>query len=482
MFVYPSSGISFDTRVLRRVGHALHRLLCVTAATVSSRACFAHSGASRVRLVRSELPCGCVHGRSLRRRLRRSGASGGASSSGPSIHIGSFFGSSGGRDTAYPSAITTVVRSRRRSKCYRPWALVRWAWQECRRRYRTVLAMSAARQTPSPARVAKASAAAGAAVAAFAVLRGARAPARAGIAAAAFSAPFFALREVFLVSSHARDKSIASPVASSVAGGLFGYVAALVSGASSAFAAAKTAVAVGATCGVFDVVVTHIDWSRKVYIVNTEIQRLQQDRLQQNDGEDVSASRSGSTTTPHVNVFRPSEARHVIANAQSPSPPPRDILPWYYRWPSWFPVLKAVDFEYEELLRRREATLSALEEEQNRIASLLEALEAIKARKSSQESKLSSTSTTSSSTSTISTTACSITAPPRAASSSKNRAVSSPSLEVRTCTSDGDYRGVEPRFRRRMNNNYRNSMSPSSQTMSDVTDPASPLASPPASP
>lgn len=47
--------------------------------------------------------------------------------------------------------------------------------------------------------------------------------------------------------------------------------------------------------------------------------------------------------------------------------------------PSWLPVLKDMDEEYEDFVRRREVTLAALEEEQARIAALLSEMELARA-------------------------------------------------------------------------------------------------------
>lgn len=242
--------------------------------------------------------------------------------------------------------------------------------------------MSIGAAAPRPAeRVARGAAAAAVAAAALAALRGAPAG-RSAAAGAALAGSFLAVREALVRGGGE------GPAVSAVAGGVAGYFGALAAVGPSWAAVTRGAAVGGVGCGVLDAVLRGLDWRRKVYAVAAEEERA------------LRAAGGGGASVP------------------------ADVAPWWTRWPVWFPVLKQVDCEYEELLRRREATLLALEEEQGRIAALLEALELVKARKHAL-----------------------------AADPCPDEPLPSTKVRVRT-----------------------------SRTMSDVTDPASPPVSPPASP
>lgn len=155
-----------------------------------------------------------------------------------------------------------------------------------------------------------------------AALRGSRAPGRAALAAAVFVGPFLGLREA-LERSGARG-----PLAGVLAGGMLGWMGALVVAGPIWGAACEGAVVGGVGAGVGEVVFRRLDWERKVWAVGRN-----------------------------------------------------ERVGWWARWPAWFPVLKEVDGEYEALLAQREVTLAALEEEQERIAELLERLENVRGNK-----------------------------------------------------------------------------------------------------
>lgn len=345
--------------------------------------------------------------------------------------------------------------------------------------------MSCVADSPSTARVAKSSAVVGAVAAAYAALRGSQAPTRAGVATAALSAPFFALREVFLSSSTNRDASISAPVASSLAGGLVGYIAALMSGTGTTYGAAKTAVTFGASCGVFDAFIAHLDWRRRVYLVNRQLD-MDQPSVVESTNSSVNSSTSTANypaTGPQAQVIRIQNLSELNKSVTDLPKPPSESLPWYFKWPSWFPVLKEVDFEYEELLRRREDIILALEAEQERITALLEALEDIKARKNAHALKSQSSVPTSSTTQTISLKSCSV---PCAASSAtgKHTAIGQhTSVQLSSSSSTMEHIDCGGNTSRILSSTSRPDTAPArSQTMSDVTDPASPPGSPPTSP
>lgn len=180
---------------------------------------------------------------------------------------------------------------------------------------------------------------------------------RAGTACGLFAAPFFALREVV-----AAGAGVDGPVASAVAGGFAGYFGALFVSGPHWKAVSHGAMVVGVTCGFADVVLSGLDWRRKVYLVNRH--------------DSVVAAVSASTDNGD-------KATHVVQIRTDGAEPPS-----WMKWPVWFPVFKELDEEYDELLRRQRATVVALEEEQARIALLLEALESVKAGRPVRDAEL----------------------------------------------------------------------------------------------
>lgn len=169
---------------------------------------------------------------------------------------------------------------------------------------------------------------------------------RAGIYCGALAAPFFAMREVV-----AASMSVDGPVASAITGGFAGYFGALFWAGPHWKTLSHSAMVMGVGCGFLDIVMSGLDWKRKVFLVNRH------DAAVKAVAESASGKDQGASLT-QIN------------------------------WPVWFPVVKEIDEEYEELLRRQQATVLALEEEQARIAVLLNALESVKAGKQIRDAEL----------------------------------------------------------------------------------------------
>lgn len=182
---------------------------------------------------------------------------------------------------------------------------------------------------------------------------------RAGISCGALAAPFFALREIVAVNA-----GVDGPVASAITGGVAGYVGALFVAGPHWKTVTHSALAVGMGCGVIDFVVSGLNAKRKSLIV---------------DRQDAAAEASTAQATVNGNrAGGDGVADEKRVDGQS-----------WWRWHRWFPVLRDMDEEYHELLRRQKATVIALDEEQARIATLLEALEHIKAGSQNRSAELS---------------------------------------------------------------------------------------------
>lgn len=175
---------------------------------------------------------------------------------------------------------------------------------------------------------------------------------RAGMTCGALAAPFFALRELV-----ALQAAVDGPVASAVAGGFAGYVGGLFVAGPHWKTVSHSAMVVGIGCGVVDFVVSGLNVKRKAMIVERQ------------DAAAARAKNAANAKDEIVGVVRDDE-RSVDGRSLSSS---------WWRWSGGFPVLRDMDEEYYELLRRQKATVMALDEEQARIAILLEALENIKA-------------------------------------------------------------------------------------------------------
>ncbi|CDF40213.1 unnamed protein product [Chondrus crispus] len=163
---------------------------------------------------------------------------------------------------------------------------------------------------------------------------------RGGLVCGVFTAPFFAFREVLTARLH-----MDGPMASTIAGGIAGYVGSLFIAGPHWKTVSHSAMAVGIGCGFADIVVSRLDWQRKVYIVNRH------DAAVKAAAEQVESKESGAS----------------VQRSNS-----------FFKLPSWLPGLNDIDNEYQDLLRRQEATVVALEKEQARIAVLLEALDRVK--------------------------------------------------------------------------------------------------------
>lgn len=178
---------------------------------------------------------------------------------------------------------------------------------------------------------------------------------RTGVVCGALAAPFFALREVV-----AAGTRVDGPAASLIAGGFAGYIGAL------AFIGphmvTRGAVAVGVGCGVTDVLVNAVDRRRRELV------------LAMNTGADTGEQRARSLRELAI----PSTS--VVTELPGQGPVKGGPMPWL-RLPSWLKSFQHIDVdeEYQDLIRRREATMGLLEKEQQRIAALLEELEVVKA-------------------------------------------------------------------------------------------------------
>ncbi|CAN8069543.1 unnamed protein product [Agarophyton chilense] len=177
-------------------------------------------------------------------------------------------------------------------------------------------------------------------------------PVRAGVACAMLATPFFTVREVV-----AASMAVDGPVASAMTGGVAGYFGALVTLGPCWKSISRSAMLMGVGCGFVDILLSGLDWKRKLYLVNRH--------------DAAVAAAAENVNTPHQHPHQPPQLH------QPPQPAPSAP----FKWPHWFPVVKQIDDEYEELLRRQRATVQALEQEQARIALLLEALESVKAGK-----------------------------------------------------------------------------------------------------
>ena len=162
---------------------------------------------------------------------------------------------------------------------------------------------------------------------------------RAGLACTVFAAPFFAFREVV-----AASMNVHGPVASAISGGFAGYFGALFVSGPHWKTISHSAMVMGVGCGFLDVLISGIDWKRKVFLVNRQDEKAAANNIPQ------SAS--------------------------------------WFTWPSWIPVVEEIDQEYEDLIRRQKATVLALEEEQARIAMLLRAIDSVKAGKQIRDAEL----------------------------------------------------------------------------------------------
>lgn len=252
--------------------------------------------------------------------------------------------------------------------------------------------------------------------------------ARVGFACGVLAAPFFALREVVVA-----GVGVDGPVASAIAGGFAGYFGTLFFAGPRWQIISQGAMVMGIGCGLADAVISTIDWRRKVFLVNRKdsheiVGNATAPAASASTASAVAAAAavaaSGSeqlgrapgaasriaTTADVFKVGEGSDLRDVKADSstgkiagtvvRSPGAvesqrdscveqqerSAEDNTSLFFRWPVWLPVPKNNDAEYQDLIRRREATLLALEEEQARIATLLSAIESVKAGNSSPRS------------------------------------------------------------------------------------------------
>lgn len=170
---------------------------------------------------------------------------------------------------------------------------------------------------------------------------------RHGLQSTALFAPFFLVREAVV-----SGLQVDGAVASALTGGMAGYVGSLaVSGRNWKLVGHSTMV-MGVGCGLLDLVVGSLEWRRKMFLVGRHDMAVR-----------AAAAQEMAEKVPVENEG----AQEVRAG-------------WLAKWLVWLVPLRDVDAEYEDLLRRQEATVVALEEEQKRIAVLLQALESVKSR------------------------------------------------------------------------------------------------------
>lgn len=171
---------------------------------------------------------------------------------------------------------------------------------------------------------------------------------RGGMTCGIIAAPFFTMREMILSSMH-----VDGPVASAVAGGFIGYFGALALSGPNIKMLSSSTMVMGVSCGLVDVIISGMDWQRKVYFVQRK------ERQERNDFEKENEVKEDEETDENEEM-----------NQRKPK---------WWKWSDYVTPLKDVDQEYRDLLRSQQATVIALKEEQARIALLLQALESVKA-------------------------------------------------------------------------------------------------------
>lgn len=258
-------------------------------------------------------------------------------------------------------------------------------------------------------RVTLASAAVGVMSAAYASVRQLPPPVvlRASASAAALAAPLFAIREVV-----ASSFAVQGPVASALVGGMAGYVGALAVSAASWRAASHSALVVGVGAGLVDALASNLDYRRKRFLVrrhdaavasasmtststysssSSEMPSLMTDCTSSNSMRRATTTRSALDATEASRLLA-ADAKRVhdgesnslsssvtpaSSTVSSPTAGPADAT----NWSLWLPALNQMDGEYHDLIKRREATVVLLREEQERIARLLEAIDRLKQRR-----------------------------------------------------------------------------------------------------
>lgn len=186
------------------------------------------------------------------------------------------------------------------------------------------------------------------------------------------SAPLFALREVV-----AAGLCVDGPVASAIVGGFAGYVGALAFTSGTWKAVSHGAMVVGVGAGLFDTMLTSMDYKRKALLLRWQDAAMES--VAKNANLDRSTTRSDATQDArgeddaHAVTNRVSSVESSTTSSTSNGVSSGD-------WPVWLPVVKqSEDEEYLNLVQSHKATAAALEQEQARIARLLETIEKLKA-------------------------------------------------------------------------------------------------------
>lgn len=186
---------------------------------------------------------------------------------------------------------------------------------------------------------------------------------RGGMTCGIIAAPFFTVREMILSKMH-----VDGPVASAVAGGFIGYFGALALSGPNLKVISSSTMVMGVSCGLVDVIISSMDWQRKVYFVQ------RRERQERNDYERENVHNLNKQDEKQEEEEEANENEERDENKENNQRKPK-----WWKWSDYVSPLKDVDQEYRDLLRSQQATVIALKEEQARIALLLQALESVKA-------------------------------------------------------------------------------------------------------
>lgn len=192
------------------------------------------------------------------------------------------------------------------------------------------------------------------------------------------SAPLFALREVI-----AASLAVEGPVASVIVGGFAGYVGALAFTSGSWRAVGNGAMAVGLGAGLMDTLLTNIDYRRKALLLRWQDAALGTSTKTNIGSTDRSVANLPDKNNQNQLKVDGGEDGHGITNQVSNIESSKLSSPSNGAssgdWPVWLPVVKqSEDEEYLNLIQSHKATAAALEQEQARIAQLLETIEKLK--------------------------------------------------------------------------------------------------------
>lgn len=192
------------------------------------------------------------------------------------------------------------------------------------------------------------------------------------------SAPLFALREVVAASF-----SVEGPVASAIVGGFAGYVGALAFTSGTWRAVSHGAMAVGLGAGLMDTLLTSIDYRRKALLLRWQDAALERTTKSNNGNSGRTVAALTDKNNQNQLKADGGEDGHGLTNQVSGTESSTISLSSNGAssgdWPVWLPVVKqSEDEEYLNLIQSHKATAAALEQEQARIAQLLETIEKLK--------------------------------------------------------------------------------------------------------